>query len=727
MIPGILAAGAVRADGPTPGGDPYWPYVAALLHFDGVDGATTFDDETGREWVRSGDAKLTTAAYRFGGASLSLDGSGDYLTSVQILQGAEDWTVECWVRVPSHTRIRRLWSQRTASNVDGRVSCYLQASGQVSLFIGGTSGFEMTGATALPVNAWVHLAFVREGSEFRVYVNGSLDATPRSSPQAVQPTTFYIGRDPGNTPQDFIGGIDEFRVTRGVIRYADNFDPPQHQFPSQGIGEPPPHVGIFSLVQSVDLFEVSPPALREVEDGFATNNFTVTTASGADAAWSVTDGYGQMAMPSSPSFMIARHSDGELTMPQGWVEVEVLESGTGTIEYDVIGVGWTVDTLNRVILEYDRRLSGGTLRFSIRHAGGATQTYPIAGSQGLAFPYKLGLGMSGGVLSAWKFTGGAWTLVGTRDITANRDMKLAANLAGMKPTLAFSSSGTTTWKVDNFIAGRFGSTGLKDPKLVYRRDGTPLMIGDDLVLTTTALHPGAGSGYQAVYKIDPATFAFEQIGAIYFDRGGKLENDLNLTAVELEDGTWHAFAATWGGPSGAPLDVVDGEFATYADFLEGSKVITMTATAMPAVTGAAGKYDASVVWDGARYLMGFAATDSLNFSPESFRPCMAESTDLATWTLVGADYAKSAVEGPSMAIVGGIAYMITAQRGAPIVYDSSMTELGTMGLVPAFNSDTIPHIALFRRGENRVALTFGTGYSANGDTARRDLIVYEST
>lgn len=497
-------------------------------------------------------------------------------------------------------------------------------------------------------------------------------------------------------------------------------------FMSHGGVELTPIEGTFTQTASVDLFEVSPPALRDVEDAFDTNNFAVNNASGTSGTWTVTGGYGQMAMPGSASFMILTHSDGELTIPQGWVEVEVLQSGTSSIAYDVIGIGWTSDSLNRVILEYDRRLGGGTLRFSVRHAGGTTQTYSVAGSQGLVWPARIGLSLSGTMLAAWKDTGGGWTLVGTRDIASNRNMKLPANLAGMMPTLIFSSAGASTWRVDNFIAGRFGSTGLKDPKFVFRRDGSPLMMGSDLVLTTTALHPGAGSGYQAVYKIDPETFDFEQIGAIFMSRDGRLENDLNLTAVELDDETWHAFAATWGGPSGDPLDVMDGAFADVSGFLVGTKGITLAPTTMPAVTGAAGTYDASVVWDGSRYLMGFAVTNELDFSPEDFRPCMAESTDLATWTLIGADYTKTAVEGPSMVIVNGIPYMIAAQRGSPIVYDAAMTQLGTMGLSPAFSGNTIPHIVLYRRGDVRVALTFGTGYSANGVNERRNLIVYEA-
>src|SRR5690606_25781966 len=43
-------------------------HIIALLHFDGVNGGTTFTDETGRSWTRSGNAQTVTETAAIGGA-----------------------------------------------------------------------------------------------------------------------------------------------------------------------------------------------------------------------------------------------------------------------------------------------------------------------------------------------------------------------------------------------------------------------------------------------------------------------------------------------------------------------------------------------------------------------------------------------------------------------------------------------------------------------------------
>jgi hypothetical protein len=53
-----------------------------LLHFNGANGSATFTNSSSnaRTVTPSGNAQISTAQSVFGGSSLLLDGSGDYLT-----------------------------------------------------------------------------------------------------------------------------------------------------------------------------------------------------------------------------------------------------------------------------------------------------------------------------------------------------------------------------------------------------------------------------------------------------------------------------------------------------------------------------------------------------------------------------------------------------------------------------------------------------------------------
>lgn len=83
-------------------GDAYYPQVAALLHFDGVNGSTTITDNSKNNFTitATNGAVISTAQSKFGGASVFLDGTNDYLvtpTTSAFTFGTGDFTVELWI------------------------------------------------------------------------------------------------------------------------------------------------------------------------------------------------------------------------------------------------------------------------------------------------------------------------------------------------------------------------------------------------------------------------------------------------------------------------------------------------------------------------------------------------------------------------------------------------------------------------------------------------------
>lgn len=94
-----------------------------LLHGDGSDASTTISDSSpaghGNATV-AGNAQLDTAQSKFGGSSILFDGAGDYLTYADHNDwtfGANDFTVEGWVRFP--TNATELICPRSSAFVDG--------------------------------------------------------------------------------------------------------------------------------------------------------------------------------------------------------------------------------------------------------------------------------------------------------------------------------------------------------------------------------------------------------------------------------------------------------------------------------------------------------------------------------------------------------------------------------------------------------------------------------
>jgi hypothetical protein len=139
------------------------------------------------------------------------DGTGDYLGwSGSTLSG--DFTVECWV-------------YKTAVDASGYTNVFTgtgnqqlfidnTTAGSIGLIIGGSVIIPVSG-TAVTLNAWHHLAWVREGSTCRAYVNGVQQGTGSSSASV---SLNVIGRfDTGGYEMN--GYISNARIVNGTCLY----------------------------------------------------------------------------------------------------------------------------------------------------------------------------------------------------------------------------------------------------------------------------------------------------------------------------------------------------------------------------------------------------------------------------------------------------------------------------------------------------------------------------
>jgi hypothetical protein len=204
--------------------------------------ATSFTDSaTGNAIGRTGDGVMTkTGQKKFGTASGFWDASADsYLTAGNSSIGATgtgDWTLEAWVYndVSQADTNRSFFTQCAASNNDG-LQIEWQASGNLTVWDYSLNNDWTdlcgTGGVATPIDTWFHLAVVRYGNTFKMYIDGTVAATTRTQSGDMAPTAGpQIGWH-RNTSTRYLKDsyIDEFRISN-VARYTANFTPAASAF-----------------------------------------------------------------------------------------------------------------------------------------------------------------------------------------------------------------------------------------------------------------------------------------------------------------------------------------------------------------------------------------------------------------------------------------------------------------------------------------------------------------
>lgn len=205
--------------------------VSLLLNFNGANNSTNIIDETGKTVSVFGSAKISTAESRFGGSSLYLNGSDSYLSipaEAQVV-GTVNWTIEAFINPPAVPTgaIDIIYSQHNAAVA--HINFEYRTDGFLAVFIGSTSTY-MISNTLLPTNQFTHVVLQRRGTVIELYQGGSLVASMSAGSANFQTGTGRIGREGGsNTTLDWLGYIDDFRITLGQARYNGSFTPPDTQ------------------------------------------------------------------------------------------------------------------------------------------------------------------------------------------------------------------------------------------------------------------------------------------------------------------------------------------------------------------------------------------------------------------------------------------------------------------------------------------------------------------
>ncbi len=265
----------------------YYRAVTFMCAFDGADAATSATDDSiyGSTITFAGNAQLDTAQFKFGTASLLLDGTGDYVTvpdSDQWDMGADDFTAEGWFR----------WAVDPGTGTQSLISFYDDATNNRSWLLDlnnnqlrfawstdGTSGtYDSFQGSFNPVaDQWYHIAVARSGTSCKTFVDG-VQIGSASLPSdifysATAPLALGSNSNSGGANY-FNGWIDSVRITKGHARYTEAFAAPTEAFGAAEDGD-----GFYPDVGVLLPFDGSDGAVATTDAG--PNSLAITLTNGA--------------------------------------------------------------------------------------------------------------------------------------------------------------------------------------------------------------------------------------------------------------------------------------------------------------------------------------------------------------------------------------------------------------------------------------------------------------
>ena len=179
-----------------------------------------------------GDASTSTTQVKFAGTkSIYLDGTGDYVQISNVKDSwisgyTRDYTIEFWW-YPTNVSVGNYQEILT---VGTGFQLYIFNGGGLSLAISDDNTtpyfWSPTEFHTMANNTWQHIAFVRNGNVYTIYVDGVSKTTTTTT------NLINTGTDPlqlgiyGGSLYPTVGYFQDLRITKGLAKYTSNFTPP---------------------------------------------------------------------------------------------------------------------------------------------------------------------------------------------------------------------------------------------------------------------------------------------------------------------------------------------------------------------------------------------------------------------------------------------------------------------------------------------------------------------
>ena len=213
--------------------------ATALWHYD-----NSSDDAncSGGAYNATSSLQITYTTGKFGGSTgaAQFNTTGAYINYSTALGAflTNNFTVDFWTKITSWTTTLYAWSQYK-SNDDQQFS--INSDGSIRYLtrnLGTQIDFSAAAGSIPTDSSWHHIALVRNGTRFDIYVDGvSKGNTTTSNTINNKGVAFQIGNYNAGT-QQYLGLIDEFRVSMGTARWTTNFTPPTSAYDTTATSSP---------------------------------------------------------------------------------------------------------------------------------------------------------------------------------------------------------------------------------------------------------------------------------------------------------------------------------------------------------------------------------------------------------------------------------------------------------------------------------------------------------
>jgi hypothetical protein len=191
-----------------------------------------------------GSAQVATSPVKYGSGSMYFGGTGTYpsYTTSNLVGpanaglynfGTSNFTIEAWINLSVTTTARVIVSSGYNADTGGGGWTFTYRGDISSLSLSVNANVVYSKSWSPSANIWYHVAVTRAENILRFFVDGvQIGTTSTSTDNITGSSTIVVGGNSGGANLNFLGYIDDLRITR-VARYLANFTPPQQALPRQ--------------------------------------------------------------------------------------------------------------------------------------------------------------------------------------------------------------------------------------------------------------------------------------------------------------------------------------------------------------------------------------------------------------------------------------------------------------------------------------------------------------
>jgi hypothetical protein len=221
----IVNGTAVYTSNFTPPTEPLTDITNTSILISGTDGGI-IDKSQSSKLILNGGISGSTTQTKYG-TSVYFDGSDDkiYLDPDVGNFGTGDFTIEMWLYPTESNNAIFRKTTSTGSASPPSISTYMVGTTPyVGVNSGSSDGSWITASSSFTSNAWNHFAITRESGTVTIWINGTSAGTATRTNNVDNTTEFRLG-EWRSSNENFMGYIEDFRLTKGLARYTANFTP----------------------------------------------------------------------------------------------------------------------------------------------------------------------------------------------------------------------------------------------------------------------------------------------------------------------------------------------------------------------------------------------------------------------------------------------------------------------------------------------------------------------